>query len=106
MPGYANIGYFIHSAAEVYLFDAVSSAGIRGFRHYMKKMKRQDAEMFFAVDQAKNFAEKISPTSKVLEDGRFFSLVEVKSGMRPSTRFKMPASDLFKMIKMIHLKFE
>ncbi|MPL85653.1 hypothetical protein SDC9_31625 [bioreactor metagenome] len=69
-------------------------------------MPISDTLMFFAVDQAKNFAEKISPTAKVLEDRRFFSLVEVKSGMRPSTRFKMTASDLFKMVKMIHLKFE
>ncbi len=38
------------------VFDAVSSSGIKRSRQYMKKMGKQDAEMFFSVDSALDFA--------------------------------------------------
>jgi O-methyltransferase involved in polyketide biosynthesis len=86
------------------VFDAVSSAGIKGTKHYMKKMDRQDAEMFFSVDNAKAFAAKISPVTTVVEERKFYSLSGFSPNMEFITKFKMFFSDLFNMVKMIHMK--
>lgn len=86
------------------VFDAVSSAGIYGTRHYMKKMKRLDAEMFFSVDYAKKFAAAISPDVSVLEEKKYYGAVIAYPGIQFDTRAKMFFSDLFRMVKMIQLK--
>ena len=86
------------------VFDAVSSAGIKGTKHYMRKMKKQDAQMFFWVDSATEFANKISKNTTVLEERKYYSLVNYKINMKTSTEFKMRFSDLFNMVKMVHLK--
>jgi len=88
------------------VFDAVSSAGIRGTKHYMKRMDRQDAEMFFSVDSAQVFAAKISSATKVIEERKFYSLTDGNSQLHFVTRFKMFLSDLMNMVKIIHLKIE
>jgi O-methyltransferase involved in polyketide biosynthesis len=86
------------------VFDAVSSVGIKGSKHYMKKMKKQDAEMFFSVDNAKTFIAKISPDIGLIEEQKYFSLTKFNTKMAFATKFKMNISDMFNMVKMIHLK--
>ncbi len=86
------------------VFDAVSSAGIKGSRHYMKKMGRQDAEMFFSVDSAKAFAEEITAGVSVIEERKYYSLTDLHSKMTFGTKSKMFLSDLSNMVKMVHLK--
>ena len=86
------------------VFDAVSSAGIKGSRHYMKKMGRQDAEMFFSVDSAKAFAAKMTAGVSVIEERKYYSLTDLHSKISFSTKLKMRFSDMFNMVKMVHLK--
>jgi O-methyltransferase involved in polyketide biosynthesis len=86
------------------VFDAVSSSGIRGSRHYMKKMGRQDAEMLFSVDSAKALAAKITAGASVVEERKFYSLTDLRSKISPATKLKMRFSDAFKMVKMVHLR--
>lgn len=86
------------------VFDAVSSAGIHGTRHYMKKMKRLDAEMFFSVDHAKKLAAAISSDVYVLEEKKYYGAVMTYPGIQFDARAKMFFSDLFRMVKMIQLK--
>ncbi len=87
------------------VFDAVSSMGIRGTKHYMKKMKRLDAEMFFSVDHAEKFAAAVSKDVCVLEESKFYGAVVSHPGIRFETKIKMFFSDLFRMVKMIQLQF-
>ena len=86
------------------VFDAVSSAGIHGTRHYMKKMRRLDAEMFFSVDHAKKLATAISPDVSVLEEKKYYGAVIAYPGIQFDTRAKMFFSDLLRMVKMIQLR--
>ncbi len=86
------------------VFDAVSSSGIKGSRRYMKKMGRQDAEMFFSVDSAKALAAKITAGASVIEERRFYSLTDLHSKISSATKFKMRFSDVFNMVKMVHLE--
>lgn len=88
------------------VFDAVSPAGMKMTRRYMKKMNRQDAEMFFFVGSARAFAEKISPRITVMEERKFYSLTDKNSSIKFATKFKMSVSDVFNMVKMIHLRIE
>ena len=86
------------------VFDAVSSTGIRGTRHYMKKMKRLDAEMFFSVDHAEKLVAAISPDVSVLEEKKYYGAVISRPGIRFETKMKMFFSDLLRMVKMIQLQ--
>lgn len=88
------------------VFDAVSSAGIKGTKYYMKKMGKQDAEMFFSVDKAKAFAVKVSSRTTVIAEQKFYSLINLNSKMKFVTKFKMLFSDVFNMVKMIHLEIK
>jgi O-methyltransferase involved in polyketide biosynthesis len=85
------------------VFDAVSSAGMKGTRHYMRKMGRQDAAMYFSVDSARAFAAQVSADTTVIEERKLYSLVPARSGVGLATRAKMFGSDLFNMVKIIHL---
>ena len=86
------------------VFDAVSSSGIKGSRHYMKKMGRQDAEMFFSVDSTKALVKKLSARTSVIEERKYYSLTELHSKISSATKLKMRFSDVFNMVKMVHLK--
>lgn len=88
------------------IFDAVSSAGIKGSKYYMKKMGHQDAEMFFCVDNAKTFAAKISPNIQIADNRRFYGMTNLRSRMSFATKSKMIFSDMFNMVKMIHMKIQ
>ena len=88
------------------VFDAVSAAGIKGTKHYMKKMNRQDAAMFFSVDNATKFASKVGPEIDVLEERKFYSIINFQSNMSNATKLKMLLSDLFGMVKIVHLKIK
>jgi O-methyltransferase involved in polyketide biosynthesis len=81
------------------VFDTVSRAGIRGSRHYLSKMGRQEAEMFFSVDNARTFAARISPETKLLEERKFYGLAGRNPHLSPGTQFKMRFSDMFSMVK-------
>ena len=101
------IGFIRHLAVldDVRIvFDAVSPAGIRGTRHYMKKMKRTDAEMFFSVGNAKKFAAAISQDVSVLEEKKYYGALAADPGIRFDTKTKMFFSDLFRMVRMIQLQ--
>ncbi len=88
------------------LFDAVSSSGIKRSRKYMEKMGRQDALMYFSVDSAKEFANKCKSKVVVIKEEKYYSHIDYSVGIKFSTKVKMKVSDMFNMVKMIHLKVE
>ncbi|MEZ4358032.1 MAG: hypothetical protein R2876_05315 [Eubacteriales bacterium] len=72
----------------------------------MKEMGKQDAQMFFSIDKVGEFAEKISSGTIVIEERKFYSLTDLNSKIKLVTKFKMVFSDVFKMVKMIHLRIK
>lgn len=50
------------------------------------------------------YANKIAQDTIVIEKRKYYSFIKYNSKMKISTKFKMIFSDLFNMIKMVHLK--
>jgi hypothetical protein len=59
--------------------------------------------MFFSVDNAEDFASEIS-LGMTAEEQKFYRLVNLHSNLRVITKLEMFCSDLFNMVKMVHLK--
>ncbi len=86
------------------VFDAVSSAGMKITHRYMKKMGREDAFMYFSVDNAEELVKKINTNMKLIESRKYYSIIKTKKSLSFSTKFKMIFSDTFNMVKMVHLR--
>lgn len=86
------------------VFDTVSPIGIKITRRYMKKLNKQDAQMFFCVGRAEDFAAKISPDTKVFKTKSFYRFSKKAKNLNAQTRMKMYFSDTFNMVKSIYLK--
>ncbi len=86
------------------VFDAVSSFGMRGTKHFMKKMGKTDAEMLFSLDRADAFARSISTQAKVLDERMMFDFVLRKNSLKWTTWWSMRLSDRFRMVKVITLR--
>lgn len=92
-----------YSNIEV-VFDAVSKKGLQIMnKKLMKKLGHEDAKMYFYVDDANNLALKIGRNCHVLACEKYYHKIS-KKGMKISTKLAMKISDLFSMVKMIHLK--
>ena len=86
------------------VFDAVNKSGMTMMRKkHMKTVGHADAQMFFYVDSASNLAAKVGGGARVLAEEKFYAHVD-KSGLQLSTKVSMVVSDLFGMVKMVHLK--
>jgi len=86
------------------VFDTLSPAGLRIARRMIRRMGKQDAQVYFCVGDAAAFAAKISPNVKLIGERRFYSMVDYGAGLKFPTRFRMAFSDCFNMVKTIHLK--
>ncbi|MDO5713274.1 MAG: class I SAM-dependent methyltransferase [Tissierellia bacterium] len=86
------------------VFDAVSSFGIKQSRKYMKKMGREDALMYFSVDDPKDLISKCKVPIQLIKNEKYYSHANFKSEIKNSTKVKMKISDIFNMVKMVHLK--
>lgn len=84
-------------------FDAVSAAGMKMTRRYMRRMGREDAVMYFHVDDAKALAASIGPGARVEAERLFYRGVPRGGGLSLMTSIKMRISDSLRMVKMIEL---
>lgn len=85
------------------VFDAVSKAGMKRTRKYMKKLGRESASMYFYCDQAVDLVEKLGGSSELIFEKNFFQGIN-KKGMNLVTKISMLVSDMFQMLKIIELK--
>ena len=86
------------------LFDTVNKSGMTMMKKkHMKTVGHEDAQMFFYVDSAEDFASEIGNGIEVLTEEKYYSHID-KAGLRLSTKLGMWVSDLLSMVKMIHLK--
>ena len=87
------------------VFDTVSPAGLKIARRMIVKMGKRDAQVFFCVHTAKALTNKLFPGVRIIGDRNFYSLLHSRSKLAYNTRFRMIVSDLFRMVKIICLKF-
>lgn len=86
------------------VFDAVSKRGIKQSNRYMKKLGKDDAIMYFYVDNIEDFADKIGTNVEIIECMDYFNNIDKKYEFNMVTKLKMLISDKFHMVKHIHLK--
>ncbi|MCR4689098.1 MAG: class I SAM-dependent methyltransferase [Saccharofermentans sp.] len=88
------------------LFDTVNKSGMTMMKKkHMKTVGHEDAKMFFYVDKASDLISKIGGNAKVLAEEKYYRFIS-RSGLTFSTKMSMNISDLFGMVKMIHIKLD
>lgn len=86
------------------VFDAVSRTGLEMMRRkHMKDVGHADAEVHFYVDSARSLERRTGGAVEVLAEEDFYRNT-VRSGLQLSTRLSMTISDLFHMVKTVHLQ--
>ena len=92
-----------HGEIEL-LFDTVNKSGMTMMqKKHMKTVGHEDAKMFFYVDSAEDLVGTIGGSARVLNEEPFYRYIS-KKGLKFSTKVSMVISDMFSMVKMIHLK--
>jgi hypothetical protein len=87
------------------VFDALNSLGIKGVKKYMKQIGHDDAKMYFYVNDANELAKEIRDNVKLIKEEKFYYETP-KEGLDFMTKTSMTVSDLFYLVKMIHLKLK
>ena len=98
-----NLMIFENSVELV--FDALNYLGIKGVKKYMKQLGHNDAIMYFYVNVTYDLGHEIGENVKLIKEEKYYSKIS-KEGMNFITKTSMIASDLFNMVKMIHLKLK
>lgn len=86
------------------VFDAVSKFGIKQSNRYLKKLGKEDAIMYFYVDNVADLVDKIGENVEIIDSMDYFNNIRDRSQFNMTTRIKMFVSDKFHMVKHIHLK--
>lgn len=86
------------------IFDTVSKFGMKQTKKYMKQLGKDDALMYFYVEDVNDLLNKVGNGVELLDEHNFYEWVTDKSKFNFITRLSMKISDKFKMVKMIHLK--
>lgn len=87
------------------VFDCVSKTGMKFTSKYMKQLGKEDASMYFYVDNPYDLIENVENAS-LIKSYDFYNNINDKSNMKFMTKISMNVSDIFHMVKMIHLKIE
>ncbi len=86
------------------VFDTVNHSGMTMMRKkYMKQVGHADAQVFFYVDDGSELVKKIGGNIQLLAEEKYYSHIP-QDGLKLGTKVSMTVSDIFKMVKMIHLK--
>lgn len=86
------------------VFDTVSKLGMKGTKRYMKQLGKDDALMYFYVNNAQDLTNEIGEDTQLLDERNYFSFVNNRKGFKLMTKISMSVSDLLHMLKMIHIK--
>ncbi len=85
------------------IFDATNSKGLKLANKYVRKTGNINAQMYFSVDDPKEFAKRTN--SKLLEvDGFFQGALKDCRGLKLITRIYMYFADRCKRTLVLHLK--
>lgn len=85
------------------VFDAVNSSGMQQMSKYMTQVGHEDANMYFYVDNAQVIAYEVEDMTVVKEEPYYAHTP--RKGLKFMTAASMKVSDMFYMVKMIHMKF-
>ena len=86
------------------IFDATNSKGLELANKYVKQTGNEDAQMYFSVDDPKEFAS-CTNTGLVEVTGFFDGALKHCKGLKLKTRIYMYFADKLNRTKIIHLSF-
>ncbi|WP_314795039.1 class I SAM-dependent methyltransferase [Eggerthia catenaformis] len=86
------------------VFDATNSKGLKLANKYVKKTGNTDAQMYFSVDDPKEFAQ-LTNTKLIEVNGFYQDALKYCEGLKLITRIYMYFADKLKRTLVIHLKF-
>lgn len=86
------------------VFDATNSAGLKLANKYVRKTGNTNAQMYFSVDNPKEFAHT-TDTNLIAVDGFFDEALKQCEGLKLKTRMYMYFADKLHRTSVIHLKF-
>ena len=86
------------------VFDTVSKFGMKQTKKYMKQLGKDDALMYFYVENVSDLLKQLDENTKLLDNHDYYEWVKDKSKFKFMTKMSMMISDKFHMVKMIHLK--
>ena len=86
------------------VFDSTNSKGLKLANKYVKKTGNKNAQMYFSVDNPKEFAKYTN--TKLLEvDGFFQKALKDCHGLKLSTKIYMYFADRWSRTLVVHLRF-
>lgn len=85
------------------IFDATNSKGLKLANKYVRKTGNTDAQMYFSVDNPKDFANR-TDTELMAVDGFFRDALKECRGLKLITRIYMYFADKLHRTLVIHLK--
>ena len=85
------------------IFDATNSKGLELANKYVRKTGNTDAQMYFSVDNPKDFADR-TDTELMAVDGFFRDALKECRGLKLITRIYMYFADKLHRTLVIHLK--
>ncbi len=88
-----------HGEVE-FVFDTVNVSGMKRMSKYMKQVGHADAAMYFYVDSGADLAREIG--AQLLSEEPYYAHAD-KRGLQFATAMTMRLSDLFNMVKMVHI---
>ena len=86
------------------IFDATNSKGLELANKYVRKTGNTDAQMYFSVDNPKDFANR-TDTELMAVDGFFRDALKECRGLKLITRIYMYFADKLNRTMIIHLSF-
>lgn len=88
------------------VFDTVNKSGAKQMaKKYMKQVGHEDAKTFFYVNDAQELLTKLGGDATLLAEEKYYEHTP-KDGLSFSTKLTMQGSDLLRMVKMVHIRFE
>ncbi|MDD3122457.1 MAG: class I SAM-dependent methyltransferase [Candidatus Izemoplasmatales bacterium] len=87
------------------VFDTVSKSGLIRSNNLVSQMGNKNAKMFFYVNNEKTFANKLLSKPIYIHHKGFYTdtLKLIGKDIKNKTRLFMKISDLFNMVKIVHL---
>ena len=94
----------VQTCALPILFDATNSKGLKLANKYVKKTGNTNAQMYFSIDNPKEFAN-LTDTRLIEVDGFFSGALKYCRGLKLITRIYMYFADKLNRTSVIHLSF-
>ena len=86
-----------------FVFDILNSKGMKRVSKYMEEVGHEDAIMLFYVDDAESLAQEAGV--RLIREEKYYARTP-KAGLEFMTSMTMRVSDMFDMVKMIHLDMD